>query len=337
MTKVTKKLLDRALKGYDSSSVVRLGSGEIEIADHWIRSTSMVLNQIMGDPLKGAFPQGKIIEIYGPRSSAKSMILYDAGYHCQKAGGVFILIDSESSFSVAFGKHLGIDTERLVYVHLRTFEEVFDLCRALPIKLREAGCSGPILIGLDSLAALITASELDKPYVDGRAEMAERARIISRGMRDLTGLYYSHDITFIIINQIRKKLGIMFGNPETRPGGEAVPFHASVGLHVRRTTKLKNKTGAFIGHLVDCIVEKNRVRPPFGSGTFTVWTDKYQHRFGLDRWNGFADILVRDGILTKDRGWYELVDDSSIRFRESDIGKHWKQIKEQLHGDVYAK
>jgi len=317
------------------------GKNSMDIVEDWIPSKNIALNYILGDPRYGAFPQGKITEIFGPKSSAKSLILYDAGAQCQKMGGIFILVDSESSFHKGFGKYLGINYKRLIYASLRTIEEIFDFMIGSIVKLRAEKFDGPILMGWDSVAASTTSRELDMDYEGAKAEMGNRANLISKGMREFGGLIYQENVTSIIVNQIRHKIGVMFGNPETRPGGNAIPFHASIGLHVKQTKKLKktkNKVKRIIGHEVEAYCEKNRVRPPFGRAIISIFADRVNKRYGLDKYSGLLDLLLGDDIIQSlDKDLYCLTSDESIEFTKKEMGVVWKEhILPAIPEDLYS-
>jgi len=315
-----------------------IGDEAIDIVEEWIPSTNLAINYAIGDPRKGAFPQGKIIEIFGPKSSAKSLILYDAGINVQKMGGIFVLIDSESSFSKPFGTYLGIDYSKFIYAHLRTIEEVTDFVEAITEKIRRKDKDCPVLIGWDSLAACTTLTEIERDEEDGKSEMGDRAKLMSRQMRKLGTYLSDENITYIVINQIRKKIGVMFGNPNTTPGGEALPFFASVRITVTKTKKKYRKVAGkkrAIGHGVRVFAEKNKVRPPFGECNIDVYVDKVKMRYGLDVGSGLLDVLVADEILKVSGNSAILVADPSIKFPKRRLVKHWDTILEHIPEDLY--
>ena len=302
------------------------GDNPIDLVEEWIPSTSNLLNYMGGHPELGVFPQGKVIEIYGPRSSAKSLILYDTGMNCQRMGGRFILVDSESSMHKGLGIYLGINMETLIYANTRSQEEAHDFMRKSTNNLREKGFEGPILLGWDSVAASASDRELDQDFEEGKSEMGARARENSKFMRVCAPEFSQNNITCIFINQIRKKLGVMFGKTETRPGGEAIPFHASMGIEVR---KFKNLTVGksnkrIIGHKVSVFFEKNKVRPPFAKGDMKIYTDKVKRRYGLDPWSGLTDLLISDGVLVKKDNKLVLAENTSVSFSPRKISEHWK-------------
>lgn len=326
-------------KSVDSDDVgIFVGKESIDIVEEWIPSTNMSINYACGDPRYGAFPVGKIIEIYGPKSSAKSLIMYDAGAQVQKLGGIFVLIDTESAFHRGFGTHLGIDYNRFIYAHIRTMEEVFDRIFKIIEKTRKK-TSAPLLIGWDSLAAATTLRELDEDFEDSKSEMGERARIMSKALRVLEGMLFEEDTTFMVANQIRKKLGIRFGKTETTPGGEALPFFAAQRVEVRRSKKIYKRVSGqkrTVGHNVSVYIEKNKVRPPFAQTNINVYVDRASMRYGLDRWSGLAELLASDGIIRMGkRGSCSLVADESVKFNKKEIGKYWDSILEVIPKDLY--
>ena len=316
-----------------------VGSEAIDLVEEWIPSTNVALNYMLGDPVKGAFPQGRVIEIYGPKSSAKSLILYDAGAQCQKMGGVFLLVDSESAFHKGWGKYLGIDFDRFIYAPIRTIEEAFDTIRETIERLRAKRHKGPILIGWDSIAASARIADLEIDIEDSKSEMGGRAKLMSQGMRDIPGLCFHENATLIMINQIRKKIGVMFGDPETRPGGEAVPFHSSQGIMVRRSKKIFSSSKGLkrvVGHKVIVTCEKNRVRPPFAKTDINVYIDKVTGRYGLDQWSGLIELLEKDGILIKDGKYHNLTANLGVSVTSKTIKYAWDEhIIPSLPDDPY--
>jgi len=318
-----------------------IGNDAIDIVEGWIPSKNYAINYAMGDPRFGAIAQGRITEVYGPRSSAKSLILYDFGVECQKMDGIFTLIDSEASYTKTFGDYLGVDHNRFIYAQLRTVEDIFDFAIKSVKGLRKKH-AGPILLGIDSAAASTTIKSLDDAYQTH--EMGERARLWGKYMRDTTGLFSQENITVVIINQIRKKLGVLFGNPETTPCGEAIPYHSSQRLEVRKSKKITKTTNGIkriIGHKVNVHVEKNRVRPPFARTSINLYVDKISQRYGLDEYSGLIDLLLADNIICKDGGKtsskYKLVDDTSVKFTEKTIYKHWHDaILPNIPTDLYS-
>jgi recombination protein RecA len=333
-------LISSVVDGINSDFVGTLdGSDSLDLVEEWIPSKSMALNYALGDPRHGAFPVGRVVEIIGPKSSGKSLILYDALAQIQNKGGIGILIDSESSYTKPFGKYLGINNSELIYAHLRTIEEVTDFAVEVIERIRDEDEEVPILLGWDSIAACTTLIEDAQDDVDGKSEMGYRARLMSRNMRKLGGKAARNNLCYVCINQTRKKIGVRFGNPITTPGGEALPFHASMRLVVTRTKKIKKTVGGtkrIVGHKVKVFCEKNKVRPPFAECEINMYVDRVTMRYGLDEWSGLAELLQKDGIVTIRKKIITLVSDTSIKFKESEFPKYWEShILPSIPEDLY--
>lgn len=321
-------------KDMDSEYVTTLAGDGDDKVELWIPSTNMGINYAIGDPRYGAFPIGRITEIFGKKSSAKSLILYDAGQNVQKMGGIFILIDTESSFSRNFGKYLGIDFDRFIYAHLRTIEEVTDFIIEVLERIREEDEDVPVLVGWDSLAASTTIREEDTEEEKGKSEMGYRGQLMSRQMRKIGGIIYREKTAYVVINQTRHKIGVMFGSPITTPGGDALPFHASIRMQVTRTKKIKRKK-RMIGHKVKIFCEKNKIRPPFSETEINIYVDRVGQRYGLDQWSGLSELLVKDEILTMSKQKATFVSDPSTSFNVRNIDEWWEAILEDIPEDLY--
>jgi len=333
-------LIESVAKSFGSDYVGTFtGDNQMDLVEEWIPSTNMAVNYICGDPIKGALPQGRIIEIFGPKSSAKSLLLYDFIMNVQKAGGVGVLIDSESAFSKNYGKYLGIDFNSLIYAQLRTIEEVTDFVAKVITEIRDKDSNCPVLIGWDSLAACTTIKEDEAEEADNYSEMGYRARLMGRQMRKVGGSIFRDNITYVVINQIRKKLGIRFGKTTTTPGGESLPFHASLRIEVNRSKKLKKSRAGnkvVIGHKVIVYCDKNKVRPPFGTAEINVYVDRSKMRYGLDKWSGMLEVLEQDGIISISKGIATLNSDTSIKFNTSNIADFWdSHILPAIPEDLY--
>ena len=315
------------------------GSEGMDIVENWIPSKNQAINYACGDPRYGAWPQGRIIELFGAKSSGKSLLLYDAGAQVQKMGGTFVLVDSESSFHKGFAKHLGINFDKLIYAHIRTFEETFTFIESVIDKLRSVS-EEPILIGWDSIAATCTEKEEETEFDALKSEMGDRGRLMSRGLRILGGQLLQTDATLMCVNQTRGKIGVMFGKKTTTPGGHSLPFHASMRVEVIKTKKIYRKVNGLkvpIGHEVIVKVEKNKVRPPFAETVIKVYVDRMTPKYGLDKWSGLTSLLQGDGIIKKKKGSFILVADPDVTFTKKTIGKVWKKhIIPNIPEDLYA-
>lgn len=341
-----RSLVSDVASSFKSEYIGTLGKdSDLVLAESWIPSSCHAVNFVCGDPVLGAFPQGRITELFGPKSSGKSLLLYDAGANCQKMGGIFMLVDSESAYHVDFGHSLGVDNETMIYAHIRTVEECFDKIEKTVLALRAKKFEGPILVGWDSVAATTTEKELGNDFEDGKVDFT-KAKLMSAGMRKLGALAFRENVTFIITNQIRKKIGVMWGPNETRPGGEAVPFHASVCVEVRMGKKIRKKTkntsgdrvGRVIGTNVSIHCEKNKVRPPFAKASLIIHLDRVKHRFEIDRWAGMLDLLVAERVILPagkgKAGTYKL---GSLTFTEDQLPDLWlEHIVPAIDTDYYT-
>lgn len=333
MSKTSKRNMDQGLSSLvhsvaNSFKSERIGtfygSDGLDLVEEWIPTRSKAINYVCGDPLEGAFPQGKITEIYGPKSSAKSVIGYDALKEVQEMGGIAILIDSEAAFHRGLAKAMGVKLDKLIYAMLETVEESYEFIYSAVTKIREkSDC--PILVLWDSIAASKTVKEQQEDMLEDKSQPGIKAKATGRVMQKLNSLASSENVTVIIINQIRKKIGILWGNPETTTSGEAIAFYASLQIEVRKSKVITGKGKQIIGHLVKVSCVKNKVRPPFLKTVINVWTDRNKHRYGLDKWSGICDLLVADNILHKSGGYYTLTSNTDIKFREKDLFKYWNE------------
>lgn len=328
-------LVKSVVLGFKDSHVSVLS--DIPDNELWIPSSNHALNYVMGHPKYGAFPQGKIIEIYGPRMSAKSAILYDAAVQCQKLGGVFVWIDAENALHKPYIKYLGLDLKNTIYIAAIELEGVLDRIKLTIDKLRNKKFSGPILIGVDSIASLKTKRELKHDYAEEKSDMGHKAGVLSKSMSDIADTLKDSTSTMIVLNQIRKKVGVVFGNPEYRPGGEAIPFYASQCISVRKGKKIRKKKRD-IGSEIAVYGEKNKVRPPFGRATINVWSDRIGRNYGIDQCSGLIEVLERDEIITKVRGnsaSFMLIDKPEVRFTSVTIHKYIDNILDAIPDNIY--
>lgn len=327
-------LIQSVVKSVESDDVCILSGADT--VEKWLPSTNMAINYIIGDVRYGALPFGRIAEIFGPRSSGKSLLVYDFLKQIQRLNGIGVLSDAEHAFVAGYGRYLGIDTSKLIYATPGTIEETTDFVIDIIETVRSKDLNVPLLVSWDSMAACTTLREDDTYSEDGKSEMGYRARLMSEQMRKIQKLMDPNTI-YLVINQIRKKIGIMFGDPDTTPGGQALPFHASTRTKVTKTKKLyrnKGKKKIIYGHKVKIYGDKNRVRPPFAMAEINVYVDKVNQRYGLDKWSGMLDLLVGDGIVRKVKKHYEVGD---IEFGKEDIGEIWDEhILPAIPEDLYA-
>ena len=286
------QLLADALKAiekeYGKGSIMRLGD-RADVSIDAIPSGSLALDQALGI---GGYPKGRIIEIFGPESSGKTTLALHAIAECQKQGGRCAFIDAENAIDPVYAKHLGVNIDELILSQPDSGEQALDITEVL-VK------SGAIdLVVVDSVAALVPQAELDGEM--GDTSVGLQARLMSKAMRKLAGVMNHSSTTAIFINQLREKVGIMFGNPETTPGGRALKFYASVRLDVRKGETLKNGGEAY-GNVVKIKVVKNKVAPPFKSCVIDMIYGE-----GISKTAEILDVGEQLGIFEKSGSWYIL-------------------------------
>ncbi len=284
------KLLADALKAiekeYGKGSIMKLGD-RAEVSVDAIPSGSLSLDYALGI---GGYPKGRIVEIYGPESSGKTTLALHAIAECQKTGGRCAFIDAENAIDPVYAKNLGVDIDELILSQPDSGEQALEITEVL-IK------SGAIdLVVIDSVAALVPQAELDGEMSD--SSIGLQARLMSKAMRKLAGVMNRSSCTAIFINQLREKVGIMFGNPETTPGGRALKFYASVRLDVRRGETLKNGSDV-IGNSVKVKVVKNKVAPPFKTAQLDIIYGE-----GISHRDEIINLAVENDILEKSGAWY---------------------------------
>lgn len=283
-------LLNEALKTiekeYGKGSIMRLGD-RVDVSVDVIPSGSLALDQALGI---GGYPKGRIIEIYGPESSGKTTLALHAIAECQKAGGRCAFIDAENAIDPVYAKNLGVDIDDLILSQPDSGEQALDICELL-VK------SGAIdLVVVDSVAALVPQAELDGEM--GDASVGLQARLMSKAMRKLAGVMNHNQTTAIFINQLREKVGIMFGNPETTPGGRALKFYSSVRLDVRRGETLKNGQDVY-GNVTKIKVVKNKVAPPFRTATVNMIYGQ-----GISHMDEIINLAVENDVIDKSGAWF---------------------------------
>lgn len=283
-------LLEDALKQiqkqYGKGAVMRLGDrANVEVDS--ISSGSIAIDYALG---VGGYPKGRIIEIYGPESSGKTTLALHAIAEVQKKGGKAAFIDAENSIDPMYAKALGVNIDDLILSQPDSGEQALEITELL-IK------SGAIdLIVIDSVAALVPQAELDGEMSD--SHMGLQARLMSKAMRKLAGVMNRSDCTAIFINQLREKIGIMFGNPETTTGGKALKFYASIRIDVRKSEAIKNGTD-IIGNKVNVKIVKNKVAPPFKVATVDIMYGK-----GISRMGELIELAVDRDIVQKAGAWF---------------------------------
>ena len=273
-------------KQFGKGAVMRLGE-EVRPALGVIPTGSIALDIALGI---GGLPRGRVVEIYGPESSGKTTVALHAVANAQKAGGIAAFIDAEHALDPEYAKNLGVDTDALLVSQPDTGEQALEIADML---IR----SGAIdIIVVDSVAALVPRAEIEGDMGDSHVGL--QARLMSQALRKLTGALNSTGTTAIFINQLREKIGVMFGSPETTTGGKALKFYASVRLDVRRIETLKDGQDA-VGNRTRCKVVKNKVSPPFKQAEFDILYGQ-----GISREGGLIDMGVEQGFVRKAGAWY---------------------------------
>ena len=293
-TKKTKALelaITQIDRQFGKGSIMRLGDNYVPTMENVISTGCLSLDVALG---VGGVPRGRVVEIYGPESSGKTTLALHIIAEAQKAGGFAAFIDAEHAVDPDYSKKLGVNTEELLISQPDTGEQALEICETLV----RSGALHVIVI--DSVAALVPRAELEGDM--GDSHMGLQARLMSQALRKLTGTVSRSNTTVIFINQIREKIGVMFGNPETTPGGRALKFYSSIRMEIRRITTIKDG-GERVGSRVRVKVVKNKVAPPFKKSEFDIMYGQ-----GISYVGDIIDLAVEGNIVEKTGAWYSYDD-----------------------------
>src|SRR3989454_2552910 len=276
-------------KSYGEGSIMRLGDARAQTKIAVIPTGALALDLALG---VGGVPRGRVIEIFGPESSGKTTLMLHVIANAQKAGGLAAFIDAEHALDPGYAKKLGVNLDDLLVSQPDSGEEALSICETL------ARSSALDVIVIDSVAALVPKSELEGEM--GMATMGMQARLMSQALRKLTAILNKAKTTCIFTNQLREKVGAMFGNPETTPGGKALKFYASVRIDIRRKDALKDATGSAVGNHVKVKVVKNKGAPPFAEAEFDII---FNH--GINKEGSILDVGIENGVVEKKGAWLQ--------------------------------
>ncbi len=280
-------------KAYGDGSIMRLGDAHAAKKIDVIPTGALAVDLALG---VGGLPRGRVVEIYGPESSGKTTLMLHVIANAQKAGGLAAFIDAEHALDPGYAKKLGVNLDELLVSQPDSGEEALTICETL------ARSNALDVIVIDSVAALVPKAELEGEM--GMATMGMQARLMSQALRKLTAVLAKSKTTCIFTNQLREKVGVMFGSPETTPGGKALKFYASVRIDIRRKETIKDAAGNATGNHVKVKIVKNKVAPPFAEAEFDII---YNH--GINKEGSILDMGISSGAVDKKGAWLQFEGD----------------------------
>ena len=318
--KALQAAMDKIEKNFGKGSIMKLGDENVQQVEV-ITTGSIALNAALG---VGGYPKGRIIEIYGPESSGKTTLAIHAIAEAQKAGGIAAFIDAEHAFDRFYASKLGVDVDNLWISQPDNGEQALEIAEQL---IRSSAID---IIVIDSVAALTPKAEIEGDMGDNKVGL--QARLMSQALRKLTSAISKTNTTCIFINQLREKIGVMFGNPETTTGGNALKFYASVRLDIRRATQLKDGEEV-IGNQTRVKVVKNKVAPPFRKAEFDIMFGE-----GISRAGEIIDLGAELGIIKKSGSWYSYNDTKLGQGRDASkqVIQDNPELAEELEGLIFA-
>ena len=311
--------MDQITKQFGDGSIMKLGEAK-KVDVELLPSGALSLDLALG----GGYPKGRIIEIYGPESSGKTTLTLHAIAEIQKQGGTAAFIDAEHALDPSYAKKLGVDTENLLVSQPDNGEQALEIAETL------VRSNAVDLIVVDSVAALTPQAEIDGDM--GDSHMGLQARLMSQALRKLTGIINKSKATVIFINQIRMKIGVMFGNPETTTGGNALKFYASVRMDIRRTGQIKVGDD-ILGNRTKVKVVKNKIAPPFRIAEFDIMYNE-----GISKTGDILDLAVQHGIVAKSGAFYKYNDETIGQGRDKtkEFLKQNPELLAEIDGKVRA-